>query len=137
MPGQAALDSVFADIIAAEIGCRAHQVRAAGELFADGATVPFVARYRKEATGGLGDDQLEIIAKRRLYFLELAARRETILSSIGEQGKLSAELERAIRSATSKQERGWLNRHMCASRVVRRGVRVTFAQPNATSSGVA
>ncbi len=98
------LEPRFIDLIAAEVACRAQQVQAAAELFAEGATVPFVARYRKEATGGLEDLQLETIAKRRDYFLELAERRDAILESIREQGKLSAELEASIRAAVTKQE---------------------------------
>jgi uncharacterized protein len=99
-----ALEPRFIDIIASEVGCRPHQVQAAAELFAEGATVPFVARYRKEATGGLEDLQLENLFKRREYFLELTERRDAILESIQEQGKLTPELEAAIRTSTSKQE---------------------------------
>ncbi|HSK77720.1 MAG TPA: Tex-like N-terminal domain-containing protein, partial [Thermoanaerobaculia bacterium] len=88
-----ALEPRFIDIIASEVGCRPHQVQAAAEMFAEGATVPFVARYRKEATGGLEDLQLENLFKRREYFLELTERRDAILESIGEQGKLTPELE--------------------------------------------
>jgi uncharacterized protein len=90
--------------IAAEVGCRPQQVEAAASLFAEGATVPFVARYRKEVTGGLADAQLEILARRRDYFLELAARRDVILGSLLEQGKLTPELEAAVRGTHSKQE---------------------------------
>jgi uncharacterized protein len=104
MSQTAALEDRFVEIVAAEIGARPQQVRAASELFAEGSTVPFVARYRKEATGGLEDLQLETLFKRREYFLELAARRDAILDSIREQGKLTPELEGAIRASTSKQE---------------------------------
>src|SRR5580704_12724339 len=90
--------------LSAEVGCRPHQVEAAAALFAEGSTVPFVARYRKEVTGGLEDLQLENIAKRREYFLDLTERRDAILESIQEQGKLTAELEAAIRAAVTKQE---------------------------------
>src|ERR1700688_1670127 len=90
--------------IAAEVGCRPQQVEAAAGLFAEGATVPFVARYRKEATGGLADGQLEVLARRRDYYLELAARRDAILGSLAEQGKLTPELEAAVRATHSKQE---------------------------------
>jgi len=90
--------------IAAEVGCRPQQVEAAAGLFAEGATVPFVARYRKEVTGGLADAQLEVLARRRDYFLELAARRDVILGSLEEQGKLTPELEAAVRGTHSKQE---------------------------------
>jgi len=98
------LESRFLELIAREVGCRPAQVRAAAELFADGSTVPFVARYRKEVTGGLDDAALETVAKRREYFLELTDRRDTILESIASQDKLTDELERAIRAAATKQE---------------------------------
>lgn len=104
MSKTAVLEPRFVEIIAAEVGCRPGQIDAAAALFAEGATVPFVARYRKEATGGLEDLQLENIFKRREYFLELAERRDAILESIREQGKLTDELEAAIRAATGKQE---------------------------------
>ena len=104
MSKTAVLEDRFVEIVAAEVGCRPQQVRAASDLFAEGATVPFVARYRKEATGGLEDVQLETLAKRREYFLELAERRDAILASIAEQGKLTPELEAAVRASVSKQE---------------------------------
>jgi uncharacterized protein len=104
MSKTAVLEPRFVEIIASEVSCRPHQVEAAAALFAEGATVPFVARYRKEATGGLEDLQLENVAKRREYFLELAERRDAILESIREQGKLTEELEKAIRAAVTKQE---------------------------------
>src|SRR5947209_370859 len=104
MSKTAILEPRFVAMIAAEVGCRPQQVQAAAELFAEGATVPFVARYRKEATGGLEDLQLETLAKRREYFLELAERRDAILESIREQGKLTDELEAAVRAAVTKQE---------------------------------
>jgi uncharacterized protein len=98
------LEASFVALIAAELSVRPQQIAAASALFADGSTVPFVARYRKEATGGLDDAQLETLHKRREYFIELAERRDAILSSISEQGKLTPELEAAIRAATGKQE---------------------------------
>jgi uncharacterized protein len=104
MSKTAVLESRFLEIIAAEVGCRPAQAEAASAMFAEGATVPFVARYRKEATGGLEDLQLETLFKRREYFLELTERRDAILESIREQGKLTGELEAAIRAATGKQE---------------------------------
>ncbi|HBL27272.1 MAG TPA: RNA-binding transcriptional accessory protein, partial [Acidobacteria bacterium] len=104
MSKTALLEPRFIDLIAAEVGCRPHQVDAAAALFSEGATVPFVARYRKEATGGLEDLQLETLAKRREYFLELAERRDAILESIREQGKLTDELEASIRAALTKSE---------------------------------
>ena len=63
------------------------------KLLADGSTVPFIARYRKEATGGLDEVQIRTIEERRAYLLELEDRRRTVLASISEQGKLTAELE--------------------------------------------
>jgi len=104
MSKTAVLEPRFVEIIASEVSCRPHQVVAAAELFSEGATVPFVARYRKEVTGGLEDLQLENVAKRRDYFLELTERRDAILESIGEQGKLTPELEAAVRAAVTKQE---------------------------------
>lgn len=99
-----ALETRFIELIAQETGCMPRQVKAACDLFAEKATVPFVARYRKEATGGLIDEQLETIFKRREYFLELMERRDAILASIEEQGKLTDELAAAIAACTSKQE---------------------------------
>lgn len=99
-----ALERSFVDLIAREVGARPRQVAAASALFADGSTVPFVARYRKEATGGLDDAVLETVAKRRDYFLELQSRRDAVLEAIAEQDKLSDELEASIRAATTKQE---------------------------------
>ncbi len=104
MDAKAVLEDRYVARIAEEAGCRPPQVVAAAALFAEKATVPFVARYRKEATGGLIDEQLETIAKRRDYFLELTDRRDAILESVAEQGKLTGELEAAIRAAASKQE---------------------------------
>ena len=95
-------DRRIARVIAAEIGARPEQVAATAALLDEGATVPFVARYRKEATGGLDDGQLRTLADRLAYLREMEARRAAILGSIGEQGKLTAELERAIGAAESK-----------------------------------
>ncbi|RVC82399.1 RNA-binding transcriptional accessory protein [Mesorhizobium sp. M4A.F.Ca.ET.022.05.2.1] len=94
----------IAAIIASEIGARPEQAAAAIELLDEGATVPFVARYRKEVTGGLDDTQLRDLAERLAYLRELDARRETILGSIREQGKLTAELEAKINAAATKAE---------------------------------
>jgi uncharacterized protein len=97
------LEDHFVKMIAQEVSCRPQQILAASSLFAEKATVPFVARYRKEVTGGLLDEQLETIFKRRQYFLDLAERRDAVLASIEEQGKLTDALEKAIRAATGKQ----------------------------------
>ncbi|MDX8477587.1 Tex family protein [Mesorhizobium sp. VK24D] len=94
----------IAAIIAAEIGSRPEQAAAAIGLLDEGATVPFVARYRKEVTGGLDDTQLRDLAERLAYLRELDARRETILGSIREQGKLTEELEAKIAAAGTKAE---------------------------------
>ncbi|QHE76522.1 Tex family protein [Hydrogenophaga sp. PBL-H3] len=90
--------------IAQEIRVGVHQVQAAVDLIDGGATVPFIARYRKEATGGLDDIQLRELAYRLEYLRELEARRETILKSIDEQGKLTPELRAAVMLAATKQE---------------------------------
>ena len=83
--------------IATEIGAAPAQVTAAAELLDGGATVPFIARYRKEVTGGLDDTQLRTLAERLVYLREMEARRAAILESIREQGKLTDELARADR----------------------------------------
>ncbi|TWI35818.1 Tex family protein [Paracoccus sulfuroxidans] len=92
----------IARTIATEIGASASQVSAAVELLDGGATVPFVARYRKEVTGGLDDTQLRNLAERLSYLRDMEARRAAILKSITEQGKLSDELARAIAGAETK-----------------------------------
>ncbi|MES2771036.1 MAG: Tex family protein [Pseudomonadota bacterium] len=89
--------------IAAEIACRVDQVNATRALLDEGATIPFIARYRKEATGGLDDIQLRTLAERLDYLQALEQRRQSILSSIDEQGKLSASLRAEIDSAETKQ----------------------------------
>jgi uncharacterized protein len=94
----------IAAIISAEINARPDQAAAAITLLDDGATVPFVARYRKEATGGLDDTQLRTLSERLAYLREMDARRDTILSSIREQGKLTPELEDKIAGAATKAE---------------------------------
>ncbi len=88
--------------IAQELGVRAEQVAAAVALLDGGSTVPFIARYRKEATGALDDVQLRTLDERLRYLRELEERRTVILDSIREQGKLDDALEAAIRSADSK-----------------------------------
>lgn len=90
--------------IAAEIKAQEHQIKAAVELLDGGATVPFIARYRKEATGGLDDIQLRELEYRLGYLRELEERREAVLKSIDEQGKLTPELRAAIEFAATKQD---------------------------------
>ncbi|HEX2543972.1 MAG TPA: Tex family protein [Ramlibacter sp.] len=90
--------------IAAELSVREDQVRSAVELLDGGASVPFIARYRKEATGGLDDIHLRELEARLSYLRELEDRREAVLKSIGEQGKLTPELRAAVEAAPTKQE---------------------------------
>ncbi|ARP73262.1 RNA-binding transcriptional accessory protein [Streptomyces pluripotens] len=88
--------------IAEELGVRERQVKAAVELLDSGSTVPFIARYRKEATELLDDAQLRTIEERLRYLRELEERRTAILESVREQGKLTEELEARIRGAETK-----------------------------------
>ena len=88
--------------IAQELGVREEQVTAAVALLDGGATVPFIARYRKEVTGALDDSQLRALDERLHYLRELEERRTVILNSIREQGKLDDALEAAIRAADTK-----------------------------------
>ena len=90
--------------IAEELGVRTQQVAAAIALLDGGATVPFVARYRKEATGALDDAQLRTLEERLRYLRELDERRAAILDSISQQGKLDAALQLAIEAADSKTQ---------------------------------
>ncbi len=89
--------------IAKELIAGPHQVAAAVALLDEGSTVPFIARYRKEATGNLDDTQLRNLEERLLYLRELEERRAVILASIEEQGKLTDELRGAIETAATKQ----------------------------------
>ncbi|MCX7204483.1 MAG: Tex family protein [Proteobacteria bacterium] len=89
--------------IATEIACREAQVIAAVTLLDDGATVPFISRYRKEVTGGLDDTQLRNLEVRLGYLRELEERRISVINSISEQGKLSTELKIQLLSADNKQ----------------------------------
>ena len=94
----------LAVLIAAEIGSRADQAAAAIQLLDEGASVPFIARYRKEVTGGLDDTQLRLLAERLVYLRELDSRRAAILESVRSQGKLTDELEAQINAAVTKAE---------------------------------
>ena len=89
-------------VIAKELDARETQITAAVELLDSGATVPFISRYRKEITGGLDDTQLRKLEERLGYLRELELRREAVLGSILEQGKLTPELEVAIIAAETK-----------------------------------
>ena len=97
------MQSIIAQI-AQEIRVQIKQIEAAVALLDGGATVPFIARYRKEATGGLDDIQLRELEQRLAYLRELHARREVIQNSIQEQGKLTPELMAALNAAVTKQE---------------------------------
>src|SRR5881397_475229 len=88
--------------IAGELNAQEWQVQAAIDLLDSGATVPFIARYRKEATGTLDDAQLRTLDERLRYLRELEERRTAILKEITTQGKLTGELEAQIRAADSK-----------------------------------
>ena len=90
--------------LSAELQLPAQQIQAAIELMDGGATVPFIARYRKEVTGGMSDDHLRTLEERLLYLRELEDRRAVVLQSIAEQGKLTPELHAAIEAAAQKQE---------------------------------
>ncbi len=88
--------------LAAEIAAKPAQIAAAIELLDEGATVPFISRYRKEATGGLDDIQLRLLEERLRYLRELEERRAAIIASITEQGKMTPELMKAVSLATDK-----------------------------------
>jgi uncharacterized protein len=93
----------FVQTIAGELAVQSRQVARSIELFDSDNTVPFVARYRKEVTGGLDEVQLRTILERLTYLRNLEARQETVLRSIDEQGKLTAELRQRIEGATTLQ----------------------------------
>lgn len=94
----------LAATIAAEINARPDQAKAAIELLDEGATVPFIARYRKEVTGGLDDTQLRTLSERLVYLRELEARRAAIIESITSQGKMTDELMAKIGTVATKSE---------------------------------
>ena len=89
-------------LIAEELSVKTQQVKATVQLLDEGATVPFIARYRKEVTGELDDSQLRTLEERLQYLRELEQRKETILKSIKEQDKLTDELEKSIKAAMTK-----------------------------------
>ncbi len=96
-------DSKISLLIAKELGVGVHQISAAVSLLDEGSTVPFIARYRKEATGNLDDTQLRSLDDRLRYLRELEERRAAVLGSIDEQGKLTDALRTSIERATTKQ----------------------------------
>src|SRR6188768_1168494 len=91
-------------VLATELNLPRASVSAVVQLLAESATVPFIARYRKEATGGLDEVQIRNIEERRTYLVEMEARRKSILSEIRSQGKLSPELEKKLVNAATKAE---------------------------------
>jgi protein Tex len=102
-PLRVSLDKITLQI-AAELKVRPNQVQAAVDLLDAGSTVPFIARYRKEATDGLDDIQLRELETRLSYIRELEERRAAVLKSIDEQGKLTPELKALVEAAPTKQE---------------------------------
>jgi len=93
---------IISEIIARELNIKLSQVTAAIQLLDAGATVPFISRYRKEATGGLDDTQLRLLEERVCYLRELEERRQTIIASIREQNQLTDSLLDKIQQATHK-----------------------------------
>ncbi|MDE6831293.1 MAG: RNA-binding transcriptional accessory protein, partial [Muribaculaceae bacterium] len=91
-------------IIASELSLSVKGVESALNLMAEGATIPFIARYRKEATGGLEDKDLFAINQRNNALIELEKRKETIITTIGEAGKLTPQLRERIENTTSSSE---------------------------------
>jgi protein Tex len=98
------INNQISHIIAGELTVKPEQVLAAIQLLDEGSTVPFIARYRKEVTGGLDDTQLRTLDSRLSYLRELEDRKQTILKSIEEQGKLTLELSNSITQTLSKTE---------------------------------
>src|SRR5215831_13283548 len=99
-----ALQLALYDRIAAELALKPEQVQRTVALLLDDATVPFIARYRKEATGNLDEEQIRHIAERHKYYQELEQRRTTILTTLTEQGKLTEELREQILACFNKVE---------------------------------
>src|SRR3954465_11346906 len=91
-------------VLAAELNLPRASVSAVVKLLAESSTVPFIARYRKEATGGLDEVQIRNIEERRTYLVEMEARRKSILSEIKSQGKLTPELQKQLANAGTKAE---------------------------------
>lgn len=89
--------------IAKEIHVKTQQVQAVIKLLDDGNTVPFIARYRKEATGELEDEQIRVIEERLTYLRNLIKRQEEVLHKISEQGKLTDELQAAIEKTQDRK----------------------------------
>ncbi len=92
------------EVISQETGLRTEQVRNTLSLFDQGSTVPFITRYRKEATGSLDENQIRLLEERYAYFKELEERKQTVISTIQAQGKLTPELQKKIEDTVSKTE---------------------------------
>ena len=107
------------ETIAHELGVSSGNVKAAVELIDGGSTVPFIARYRKEATGNMGDVALRKLEERLAYLRGLAARKQEVLSAIGEQGKLTPELQNSIQAADTMQRVGDLYKPFRKKRATR------------------
>src|SRR6478735_6575448 len=90
-------------VLATELNLPRASVSAVVQLLAESATVPFIARYRKEATGGLDEVQIRNIEERRTYLVEMEARRKSILGEIRSQGKLTPELEKKLVNAATER----------------------------------
>ncbi len=103
MSQQVLLSSAIVGTIAQQLTLPTQSVAATLALFSEGGTVPFIARYRKEATGNLDEVAIGAIEERAAYFKELEERRATVLNSIGEQGKLTDELKAQIESTTGEE----------------------------------
>ncbi len=110
-----------AELIASELALGVKQVQAAIDLLDEGATVPFISRYRKEATGGLTDTHLRDLEERLTYLRELQDRKKTILKSIQEQGKLDAALEAKITATRYWCTSRWFSTYFRVGRKVCRG----------------
>ena len=98
-----AIRATIHSALSEELNCRQQQIDAAVGLLDEGATVPFISRYRKEVTGGLDDTQMRLLEERLRYLRELEERRDAVISSIAEQGKLNAELHASLLHAVNKQ----------------------------------
>src|SRR5690554_1472167 len=96
------MSTAISQRLADELSVRETQINAAISLLDEGATVPFISRYRKEVTGGLDDSQMRQLEERLHYLREMEDRRQTILNSIEEQGKLTPELKQSLLAADSK-----------------------------------
>src|SRR3954471_7380953 len=105
-PDSGSTDTPFdpVPVLAAELNLPRASVSAVVQLLAESATVPFIARYRKEATGGLDEVQIRAIEERRTYLVELEARRKSITAEIASQGKLTPDLAKKLATAATKAE---------------------------------